>query len=266
MQKYPLIMGILNLTPDSFSDGGENVDIKIAVDKALEMLDNGADIIDIGGESTRPGANPVNVDEEIARVRPVIEEILKLRNDAIISIDTTKYEVARIALDLGAKYINDISGLQFEPRFADLANKYDANLVIMHLKGQPRTMQMNPVYEDVVGEVSEFLKKQVDFARSKGVNKIYIDPGIGFGKTLDNNLDLLRNLEKIKDFCNAPMLLGISRKSFMNQLFDIPIAKERDFATAIFHSFLIKNAEIVRVHSVESTQFLKNIAYVLNKI
>lgn len=258
--EFPLIMGILNATPDSFSDGGDFFSEGAAVERAFEMLEKGADIIDIGGESTRPGADSVEIKEEIRRTRSVIEAVVKEKPNVIISIDTSKFEVAEAAIDAGASIINDVSGLEFDKRLAGLAAESGAGLVIMHMKGSPRTMQLNPVYENVIDEIFEFLKEKIDFAREAGVASIICDPGVGFGKTLEHNIAILRNLEKFYEL-GTPILLGVSRKSFIDKIFNIPNPKGRDLHTALIHSLLLQSnaLDIIRVHNIETTVALKKL-------
>ena len=256
---FPKIMGIINVTPDSFSDGGVNFWYKDAINNALQLIDDGADIIDIGGESARPGSESISLEEEINRVIPVIKEIKRLRPSIKISIDTVKYEVAKQSLDLGVEIINDISGLSFEPRFVDLAKEYNAGLILMHIKGKPRTMQLNPTYDDLIGEISSFLQEKVNIAINKNVNYVWVDVGIGFGKTVDDNINLLRNLEKFNNL-GAKQVLGISRKSFIGKLHNIEKAKDRDIETLIYHTLLLnKNVDIIRVHSVKNYKTMKDI-------
>jgi len=264
--KYKIfkIMGILNVTPDSFSDGGDFVDLHQAIKQVDWMVFNNVDIVDIGGESTRPNAPSVGLDEELKRVIPVIKEIRKIYPNLTISIDTTKYDVAKAALDEGATIINDVSGLQYDTKLAELAAQYDATLIIMHMKGTPQNMQDNPEYEDVVNEVYEFLDHQKLLAQSYGVEKIWIDVGIGFGKKYKHNIDLLKNLEKFNAL-NCPQVLGISRKSFIGKMFDIPNPKERDLQTVLLHSILLtKGIDIVRVHNVEYLNYLRKIILEFN--
>lgn len=250
-------MGILNVTPDSFSDGGKFFDTDNAIEWGLKLLDDGADIIDIGGESTRPNAEPVPEEEEIKRVLPVIRGILKKRPKAFISIDTMKYEVAKLAIESGVKMINNVSGLQTDVRFAQLASDYDVALVIMHMKGTPATMQNNPIYNNVVDEVYNFLDEKIKLAKSFGVREIYADVGIGFGKTIQHNWELLKNLEKFHSL-NIPLLLGISRKSFIGKTLGIEKPKDRDLPTLLLHSLLLeKNVDIIRVHNVIQFKYLK---------
>lgn len=246
-------MGILNVTPDSFSDGGRYVTIDRALHRVEQMVEAGVDIVDVGGESTRPGAIPVPEEEELHRVLPVIREIRKRYDKLLVSVDTTKYAVAKAALEEGANLINDVSGLQFEPRLAELAAAQNAGLILMHMKGTPQTMQRNPHYDDVLQEVYAFLKKQITFAQSCGVTEIYADVGIGFGKTVEHNLALLRNLSFFQSL-QVPMVLGISRKSIFRALFDVENPEERDLHTLIAHLFLLPATppiEIIRVHNVE---------------
>lgn len=244
----PKIMGILNVTPNSFSDGGEYITTKSAIDHGLRMIAEGADIIDIGGESSRSGSDGVPLEEELNRVVPVLEGIRKIHPTIAISIDTTKHDVAWMALEKGANIINDVSGLTQEPRFVDLAAEYGAELVIMHRKGNSKTMQDNPQYDDVVKEVFDFLTTQSSIA--KKINNVYVDVGIGFGKNLNHNLTLLNNLEKFNQI-TGKQLLGISRKSFINMLFGIENAKDRDAYTVLIHQQLLNcKIDVLRVHNV----------------
>jgi len=261
---FPKLMGILNITPDSFSDGSIYFDPNSAINHALELLDEGADIIDIGGESTRPGADEVTESEELSRIIPVISEIKKLRPNAIISVDTTKYEVAKQSLDLGVEIINDISGLSFEIRLAELVKSYKAGLVIMHIKGKPRVMQYNPTYDEMIPEIYNYLNEKIEYANSLGLNKLWYDIGIGFGKSAEGNIELLKNLDKF-DSLNAKLLLGISRKSFIGKLLGIEHPLDRDLPTLLLHSLLLKNnIDIIRVHSVKEYKILKDVFKLLN--
>ncbi len=255
--KFPDIMGVVNVTPDSFSDGGNFFDKSFAVKHALELIKGGADIIDIGGESSRPGAKPVSTKDEIKRVVPVIQEIMHIAPDCSISVDTTKYDVAKASLDAGAGMINDISGLEFDERLAGLAADYSAALVIMHMNGTPENMQQNPTYDDVVADVLDFLKKKTEIAADAGVKEIYIDVGIGFGKTLEHNFALLKNIDVFTNI-NAKLLLGVSRKSFLGTLTGIYNPEDRDTATALLHALLLRNnIDIIRVHNVKLVKMLK---------
>lgn len=263
MSKFPQIMGILNVTPDSFSDGGVNFSMESAVESALKMLDAGADIIDIGGESTRPGAKSVPANEQINRIMPPIKEILTLRPDAIISVDTTNYQVAKTALDAGAKIINDISGLQFEPKLAELVTEYDAELVIMHTSGNSEIMQSKTNYDNLIDDILQFLTEKVSFARAAGASKIIIDYGIGFGKTPEQNIELLKNTEKFI-IPGTKILVGLSRKSFIGKILNIDYPKDRDLASILFHTLLLnKPIDIIRVHSTSEYFILKKIHEIL---
>ena len=249
--KFPLIMGILNVTPDSFSDGGIYFTKEKAVERAMEMFEQGADIIDIGGESTRPGSEPVSLEEEVRRVIPVIKEILLQKPDSLLSIDTTKSAVAREACKAGVKIINDISGLTFDPEILNIAKKFSASLVIMHIRGTPRDMQVNPFYENVISEIYEFLGGQIKKAIEAGVEDIIIDPGIGFGKRVEDNFEILKNLSEFKKL-GYPVLIGLSRKSFLGKILDLEV-NERDTATSIAETIaMINGASIIRTHNVSN--------------
>ena len=246
------IMGILNVTPDSFTDGGLYVEPEKAVGHALEMAEMGADIIDIGGESTRPGSLPVDVQLEIRRTVPVIEA-LRHRSSIPISIDTYRSEVARAALDAGADIINDISGLRFDDEMPGLAARYNAPVVLMHIKGTPKDMQKNPVYGALIPEILDYMRESIRIALEAGVerDRIMIDPGIGFGKTTMQNLELLKNLEAFTGL-ELPILVGPSRKAFIGNVLGGAAAGERLEGTLAAVSIAIMNgADIVRVHDVK---------------
>jgi dihydropteroate synthase len=245
------IMGILNVTPDSFSDGGLYADTGKALAHAREMAAAGADIIDIGGESTRPGAQPLSEDEELRRIVPIIER-LAAELSIPISVDTYKSNVAKKALGAGASIVNDISGLRFSPDMAQLAADHGAAVIIMHIKGTPRDMQQNPVYADVVGEVRSYLEEGIGIAVKAGVDreKILIDPGIGFGKTLSHNLTILKRLDELRGL-GRPIVLGTSRKKFIGSILDIPVPEQRvDGTSATVTLGIERGASIVRVHDV----------------
>lgn len=247
----PYLMGILNVTPDSFSDGGKYINLEPAVEHAVKMIDDGADIIDIGGESTRPGADPITAEEEIKRVVPVIKEIMNQRPEAIISVDTYKSKVASEALESGAKIVNDISAFTFDPELADVCKHYNATVVLMHIKGTPKTMQNNINYREVVSDIYDFLKLQTDYALKKGIEKIIIDPGIGFGKTVDDNFKIIKRLKDFKSL-GYPILIGVSRKSFIGKTLNLEI-EERDLPTAAIEALSIFNsARIIRTHNVKN--------------
>lgn len=244
-------MGILNATPDSFSDGGKFNAVESALDRIHIMVEEGADIIDIGGESTRPNADPVSEQEELERVIPILEKAVPIFSGVHFSIDTTKYEVAKQALELGVQIVNDVSGLQKEPRFADLCAEFDASYVLMHSKGEPKTMQKNPVYEDVIAEISAFFRSKVGILQSKRVKDIILDPGIGFGKTLQHNLKIIAGLDKFVKI-GFPLLIGASRKSMIGHILDGIPADERLTGTiAVHYHALINGAKILRVHDVK---------------
>ena len=252
-KKRSLIMGILNVTPDSFSDGGDYYEKNLAVEHALKMVNQGADIIDIGGESTRPFSEPVSFDEEISRVIPVIKGIRE-NSDVCISIDTTKSKVALAALESGASFINDISAMETDPAMVNVALKFDCPLVLMHMKGKPKNMQDNPLYKSLIKDIKNYLFERVDFAISKGIDrkKIIIDPGIGFGKTVENNFELINNLEQFVEM-KLPVLLGASRKSFIGVTLDLPEKERMEGSIAANIIGLQKGAKIFRVHDVVET-------------
>jgi len=258
------VMGILNLTPDSFSNDGIYNDVGRAVAEAEENVRAGADIIDIGGESTRPGALQVSEEEEIKRVVPVIERLAK-KISVPISIDTRKSGVARRALDCGASFINDITGLESDAGMAQLAAQYDAGVVVMHIKGSPQTMQVNPTYSDVTNEIIEKLRQLVRDAEAAGIKRenIIVDPGIGFGKTFEHNLEILENLSRLK-VLGRPILVGTSRKSFIGNVLDGADPQQRVFGTAASVAIAIKNgADIIRVHDVRA---MRDVARVTDAI
>lgn len=248
------VMGILNVTPDSFSDGGRFLRPNDAIRQAMRMIQEGADIIDIGGESTRPGSDPVDSLEEIKRVIPVIKELSRLTTTPI-SIDTYKSEVAREALEAGASMINDISGLGFDSKMASLAAHYDVPVVLMHIKGRPKDMQKAPHYEALVPEMLDYFRLRIRLALEAGIreDRIIIDPGIGFGKTFDHNLQLLRDLQEFKVF-HRPILVGVSRKAFIGHLLGgLPADERLEGTIAATVVAAINGASIVRVHDVKET-------------
>ncbi|MDD3905217.1 MAG: dihydropteroate synthase [Candidatus Omnitrophica bacterium] len=244
------IMGILNTTPDSFSDGGKYFNKRSALVHAMKMVRDGADIIDIGGESTRPGARDVSADEELSRVIPVITAISK-RCDVVISVDTRKSEVAEEALRSGARIINDISGLKHDPAMAAVAARYGASVIVMHMKGTPKSMQKAPRYRDLIAEIKTGLRESLCVARTAGIetDKLIIDPGIGFGKTLNHNLEILNRLEEFKAF-GLPLCVGVSRKSFIGNILGRPAADRLAGTIAACVVAVTKGADILRVHDV----------------
>lgn len=245
-------MGILNVTPDSFSDGGQFNSLEKAYEHAVRLKTDGADIIDVGGESTRPGSNPVPVDTELERTVPVIEKISR-NLDVLISIDTNKSEVAEAALKAGAHIVNDVSGLTFDPKIAGIVARHDAALAIMHIKGTPKTMQADPQYENVVNEVKTFLQQTAQKSLEAGVKKIIVDPGFGFGKRLQDNYILLNELESFMEL-GWPLLVGTSRKSFTGKLFDAPPDDRLEGTIATNILAALKGANILRVHDVKAVR------------
>lgn len=248
------IMGIVNVTPDSFSDGGSFLDSVAALDQARNLIDQGADIIDIGGESTRPYAEPVSLEAELSRVIPVIKGI-RAFSDVTISIDTSKAEVARQALAAGADMINDVTALRKDPEMIEAIRDFAGEVIIMHMQGTPGTMQDHPHYLDVVAEVISFFRERLEFIGDAGIdlNRIIIDPGIGFGKKLKHNLQLLKHLDRLSDL-GRPVLLGHSRKRFLGDITGLE-ADQRDGVSSVVSALsLTKNISIFRVHDVAATR------------
>ena len=245
------IMGILNVTPDSFSDGGKYFDPELAIERGIQMAEDGADIIDIGAESTRPGAEPVSAEEELQRLIPVLDGMLK-QVDVLISVDTYKSSVAETVLKAGAHFINDISGLRFDPKMRDVVAKYRVPVIIMHIKGQPRNMQQNPHYDDLIGEIYAYLEQCTQLAEAAGIKRedIIIDPGIGFGKRLMDNYEILRRLNEFKGL-GYPILIGPSRKSFIGKVLDLPPDQRLEGTIAAVAIGIQNGAHIVRVHDVK---------------
>ena len=244
------VMGIVNVTPDSFSDGGLFFDAEDALKQGIALAEEGADIIDIGGESTRPGAEPVDTADEIARVGPVIAA-LRERIGTPISVDTTKADVAKAALDAGADIVNDVSAGRFDAQMLPLVAERDVPVVLMHMLGEPRTMQRDPHYDDVTVDVKAFLKERARAARDAGIarDKIVIDPGFGFGKTREHNLELLRTLRLLTEL-GYPVLAGTSRKSFIGATLDLPVTERLEGTAATVALAIANGAAIVRVHDV----------------
>ncbi len=259
-QERTYIMGILNVTPDSFYDGGKYLDTGYAVKKAFSMIREGADIVDIGGESTRPGAKPVKAEEELERVIPVIEKI-RARSPVPISIDTRKSDVARAALNAGADMINDVSSLRYDARMAHVAADLDVPVVLMHMRGTPETMQKNPVYGNLVEEIKNELDSHIENAAASGISrdKILIDPGIGFGKTRADNFTIIRNLHRFAEL-GCPILIGVSRKSFIGWALDLPENKRLMGTAAAVAASILNGAQIVRVHDVGKMRDVARIA------
>lgn len=261
--RSPLIMGIVNVTPDSFSDGGKLHSTSQALKYALKLVNDGADILDIGGESTRPNADYVSLENELERTIPVIGAIRK-ETDTLISIDTTKAEVAKQALIAGANIVNDISGLTFDSKMIENISNYGAYVVIMHIKGTPKTMQDNPQYNNIMEDISHFLRKRVDEAISGGIskNKIILDPGIGFGKSLQDNFTLLGQLNKMCEL-GFPVLVGPSRKSFIGETLGLPPNEREEGTAAAVTASILNGARILRVHDVKA---MKRVAIISEKI
>jgi dihydropteroate synthase len=251
----PLVMGILNLTPDSFSDGGRHESPEAGLKHALEMVADGADIIDVGGESSRPGASPVQPEEELRRVIPTIEKIRE-KTDVCLSIDTYRAETAAAALDAGADIVNDISALRWDEKMAALVGERKAPVVLMHMKGRPGDMQDSPSYEDCPGEISEFFAERIQYATDAGIDKgkLILDPGIGFGKRLSDNLDILRNLSRFREL-GLPLLIGTSRKAFIGMLTpgESAVSERLGGSVAAAVASVMNGADIVRVHDVAPT-------------
>src|SRR5437588_1501292 len=252
LSKRGMSMGVLNVTPDSFSEGGEFFEPDAAIERGIQIAAEGADIIDIGGESTRPGAEPVSAKEELNRVIPVIEK-LRAKIDILISIDTSKAEVASAALDAGASIINDVTAGRGDKQMLPLTATRNAALVLMHMQGEPRTMQKNPHYGDVVREVTDFFRQQYGRAIECGVDpmRLAFDPGIGFGKTLEHNLSLLKDIDRLRVH-DRPLVVGVSRKSFLGKLVDSGDMSDRLAPTIAMTSMLrARGADVLRVHDVK---------------
>jgi dihydropteroate synthase len=254
------VMGILNITPDSFSDGGEFFTVDQAVKRGIQMADEGADIIDIGAESTRPGAEPISTDEELKRLLPVLEQLLK-KTGVPISVDTYKSKVAEAALSAGAHIINDISGLRFDPSMKDVIARFQVPVIIMHIKGEPRNMQIDPHYEDLISEISAYLAESIRSAEMAGVKKenMIIDPGIGFGKRLEDNYEIIRRLHELKRL-GCSILIGPSRKSFLGKVLNLPPAERLEGTMAAVAVAIQNGADIIRVHDVKAVSRVCRIA------
>ena len=254
-EQLPVLMGILNLTPDSFSDGGLFNSTEQAITQALRLQSDGADILDIGGESTRPGAEPVPLDEELRRTIPVIQALAgQVRIP--ISIDTTKAEVARQALEAGAEIVNDISGLTFDRDMMSVCRDYDAGICLMHIQGTPQTMQQAPSYVDVVSEVTEFLQQQVDRCLMAGIapERICVDPGIGFGKSAEHNLSLLTSIQRLQDSLQRPVLIGHSRKRFLAKILGRPVEEREAGTVGVSIALAEQGTDVLRIHDVRAVK------------
>ncbi|MFH1117847.1 MAG: dihydropteroate synthase [Pseudomonadota bacterium] len=252
--RHTLVMGVINVTPDSFSDGGDHFDTRTAISSGLKMLRDGADIIDVGGESTRPGSEALDVKEEVRRAVPVIEAIAKQQPDAVISVDTRRRQVAEQAIKAGATIINDISGFRDDPSMVDLARETGSGVIVMHMLGKPKTMQQDIRYKSFPGDLIEFFRERIRYIEDAGIDpgRIVIDPGIGFGKTFDQNLILINRLGLFSSL-GKPTLVGASRKAFIGKILDEPRAADRDMGTmAAVAASVLRGASIVRVHDVHS--------------
>jgi len=248
------IMGVINVTPDSFSDGGLYFDKEKAIERGMALEAEGADIIDVGGESTKPGSDPIPEEEELRRVIPVITTLRK-RVNSLISVDTMKSDVAQAALEVGADIINDISSFRFDSRMPSLAAQKEAPVILMHMKGVPKTMQDNPFYEDLLLEVKTFFREKIDQAQKSGIKKekIIIDPGIGFGKRLKDNLTLINRLQIFEGF-GCPILVGVSRKSFIGKILNLPASERLEGTIASAILSIVNGAHILRVHDVAAVK------------
>ena len=252
----PVVVGILNVTPDSFSDGGDFFDPEAAAEHAAAMLDEGADMLDVGGESTRPGSDPVSQEEEIRRVVPVLKRILSVRPEAVISVDTYRSGTAKAALEAGASLVNDVTALRGDPGMVSLIEEAACPVILMHMQGEPKTMQKEPNYQDVVREVRDFLAERAEYAVAAGVRleNIIVDPGIGFGKNFEHNLALLRNLDALVDL-GFPVLIGTSRKSFVERITGVQEARDRVFGTVATTVLAFEQgATFFRVHDVRANR------------
>jgi len=247
-----LVMGVINVTPDSFSDGGRFLDPEAAVDLGKQLISEGADLLDVGGESTRPGASPVSVEEEARRVLTVVER-LKKETAAVVSVDTTKALVARAALNAGAEIINDVSAMRFDPEMICVAAEKGAGVVLMHMKDSPKDMQTSPVYADLMGDITSFLRERMEVLVAAGIPResIVLDPGLGFGKTVAHNLELVRRLAEFGRL-GRPILIGPSRKSFIGAVLDLPVSERLEGTAAAVALSVVNGASIVRVHDVRA--------------
>lgn len=261
------VMGVLNLTPDSFSGDGLIRDKDGAVERAGIMVAHGADIIDVGGESTRPGAEPLSPIEELKRVLPVIEALSK-KIDIPLSIDTYKSEVARRALDAGASMVNDISGLRFDPHMREIVSGYEVPVVVMHIKGSPRDMQKTPAYEALIPEIMDYLRESIRLAMDSGIPKdrIVIDPGIGFGKTFEHNLEIIHRLGEFT-LLETPVLIGPSRKAFLGKILgDAPPPERLEGTAAAVAVSIMNGANLIRVHDVKEMVRVARVADAINRM
>lgn len=257
-----IIMGVLNVTPDSFSDGGNFLAPGDAISRAQQMIEEGADIIDIGGESSRPGSEPVSEAEELNRIMPVLDALSAA--EIPISVDTYKAKVAEKALAKGAAIINDISGLNFDTDLANVVAEHNASIILMHTLDKPKTMQKNIYYDDVIEDIHKYLESSIETAVNAGISEenIVIDPGIGFGKTIEHNLEIIKRLKEFSDL-NKPILIGTSRKSFIGKILDLPVEDRLEGTLATLAVSIMNGAKILRVHDVKES---KRVAMMIDKI
>lgn len=262
----PIIMGILNITPDSFYKNSRVMDIKEAVNRAIKFIEEGAKIIDVGGQSTRPFSDEIPEEEEIKRVIPVIKAIRnEIPKDIYISIDTYRSNVAKLALESGANIVNDISGLMFDKNMVEIVKNYNCGVVIMHIRGKPKNMQENPYYEDTINEIKAELNLRIEYALNNGIKKeqIVIDPGIGFGKRVYDNLVILKYIDEFFDF-ELPILIGHSRKSFIGKVLNLENPEDRLIGSIVISSYLIlKGINIIRTHDVKETKQTIDMIYAI---
>ena len=260
------IVGVLNVTPDSFSDGNRFYKLAESIPHALDMIEDGADIIDIGGESTRPGAKALPLDVELKRVIPVIENLVRIRPDIIISIDTYKAKVAEAAIKAGVLMVNDISGLGFDPAMPSVVARYNVPLILMHIKGTPRTMQKNPHYKNLKTEMLDYFRQRINYAVKKGIKRsqIIIDPGLGFGKRLEDNYKILGWLEELHRL-GRPIMLGPSRKSFIGKVLNLPSEQRMEGTAAVVAYAVFKGVQFIRVHDVREMKRVVAVSETINK-
>jgi dihydropteroate synthase len=254
MGDFPRLMGIVNVTPDSFSDGGIHQSVDSAIEHALKLAEQGADILDIGGESTRPGAEPVSEKQELERVIPVIEKLSSL-TEVPISIDTMKSVVAKEAIQAGAIIVNDVSGLEFDPEMPSVCAETNAGVICMHMKGDPQTMQDEPVYENVCKEITEYLAGRIEFLKQNGISqeRIVIDPGVGFGKTAEHNLEIMKNISTFRD-TDSPVLIGHSRKRFLSKMIGRKVDERLAGTIGVSIALAMQNVDIIRVHDIQAVK------------
>ena len=252
--RFPLLMGIVNVTPDSFSEGGDHFDSDAAVRHALQIAEQGADFLDVGGESTRPGADPVPLQEELRRVIPVVERIAS-ETKVPVSIDTTKAEVARQAIDAGAVIVNDISGLTFDDEMPAVCRETGVGVVCMHIRGTPQTMQNDPHYENVVEEIRKFFERRLDALEAAGIprERVVLDPGIGFGKTAEQNIEILSNIPRFHSL-GRPVLIGHSRKRFLGKVLGRAVDERTQGTVGITVALAAQGTDIIRVHDVAANR------------